>query len=296
MEDKIMKYETTNSSKYRRAFSFLLILLFTVQLVLFFDIDETFAEGNSASGATAVDENISYTGSYTLTGQEMNEYINSWKSNHSDIVNPDANDPDAEQAAATVIPWAGGKYGEYRVATQTIRYRTVENGVEVFKPVKRRVIFLGLTVTGAVPNVTIEAEQPTAKVTRYIDEDGNTVKEAGTFGFLDADQYIYDAGGKIAYVFKNTLPDTSDIRTHVYTKYVEPVPTTPQVQEMQKTKAIKSRVPSRPEISKVKKASSRIAPKTADNTGIAFYSGLLGLSMLSGTLLLLQRKIKLSKQ
>mgnify|MGYP000956591264 CR=1 FL=1 len=35
MEDKIMRYETTNSSKYRRAFSFLLILLFTVQLVLF---------------------------------------------------------------------------------------------------------------------------------------------------------------------------------------------------------------------------------------------------------------------
>ena len=108
-----------------------------MQLVLFFDIDETFAEENSASGSTAVDENISYTGSYTLTGQDMTDYINSWKSNHSDIVNPDANDPDAEQAAATVIPWAGGKYGEYRVATQTIRYRTVENGVEVFKPVKR---------------------------------------------------------------------------------------------------------------------------------------------------------------
>ena len=296
MEDKIMKYEITKSSKYKRVFSVLLILLITVQLVLIFDIDETFAEGNISSGATAVDENISYTGSYTLTGQDMTDYINSWKSNHSDIVNPDANDSDAEQAAATVIPWAGGKYGEYRVATQTIRYRTVENGVEVFKPVKRRVIFLGLTVTGAVPNVTIEAEQKAAKVTRYIDEDGNTVKEAGTFGFLDADQYIYDAGGKIAYVFKNTLPDTSDIRTHVYTKYVESVPTTPQVQETQKTKAIKSRVPSRPEISKVKKASSRIAPKTADNTGIAFYSGLLGLSMLSGTLLLLQRKIKLSKQ
>jgi len=296
MQGKIVKYEITKSSKYKRAFSFLLILLFTVQLVLFFDIDETFAEGNSASGATAVDENISYTGSYTLTGQDMTDYINSWKSNHSDIVNPDANDPDAEQAAATVIPWAGGKYGEYRVATQTIRYRTVENGVEVFKPVKRRVIFLGLTVTGAVPNVTIGAEQKAAKVTRYIDEDGNTVKEAGTFGFLDADQYIYDAGGKIVYVFKNTLPDTSDIRTHVYTKYVEPVPTTPQVQETPKPKVSESRVPSRPGISKVKKASSRIAPKTADNTGIAFYSGLLGLSMLSGTLLLLQRKIKLSKQ
>lgn len=187
MEDKIMKYEAKKSLKYRRAFSFLLILIFAVQLVLLFDIDETFAEGNNTSGSTAVDENISYTGSYTLTGQEMNEYINSWKSNHPDIVNPDANDPDAEQAAATVIPWAGGKYGEYRVATQTIRYRTVENGVEVFKPVKRRVIFLGLTVTGAVPNVTIGAEQKAAKVTRYIDEDGNTVKEAGTFGFLDAD-------------------------------------------------------------------------------------------------------------
>lgn len=254
MEDKIMKYEAKKSLKYRRAFSFLLILIFAVQLVLLFDIDETFAEGNNTSGSTAVDENISYTGSYTLTGQEMNEYINSWKSNHPDIVNPDANDPAAEQAAATVIPWAGGKYGEYRVATQTIRYRTVENGVEVFKPVKRRVIFLGLTVTGAVPNVTIGAEQQAAKVTRYIDEDGNTVKEAGTFGFLDADQYIYDAGGNIAYVFKNTLPDTFDIRTHVYTKYVEPVPTTSQVQEMPKTKAIKSRVPYRPGISKVKKS------------------------------------------
>jgi len=243
-----------------------------VQLVLFFDIDETFAEGNNTSGATAVDENISYTGSYTLTGQEMNEYINSWKSNHSDIVNPDANDPDAEQAAATVIPWAGGKYGEYRVATQTIRYRTVENGVEVFKPVKRRVIFLGLTVTGAVPNVTIGAEQKAAKVTRYIDEDGNTVKEAGTFGFLDADQYIYDAGGKIAYVFKNTLPDTSDIRTHVYTKYVESVSTTPQIQNVPKPKVSKSSDPSRHGISKAKKASSsRITPKTADNTGIEFY-------------------------
>jgi hypothetical protein len=295
MQGKIINYEITKSSKYKRGFSFLLILLITVQLVFIFDIDETFAEGNNTSGSTVVDENISYTGSYTLTGQEMNEYINSWKSNHPDIVNPDANDPDAEQAAAAVIPWAGGKYGEYRVATQTIRYRTVENGVEVFKPVKRRVIFLGLTVTGAVPNVTIGAEQKAAKVTRYIDEDGNTVKEAGTFGFLDADQYIYDAGGKIAYVFKNTLPDTSDIRTHVYTKYVEPVPTTPQIQNVPKTKVLKSSVPSRPGISKVKKASSRITPKTADNTGIAFYSGLLGLSMLSGTLLLLQRKSRLSK-
>ena len=225
----------------------------------------------------------------------MNEYINSWKSNHSDIVNPDANDPDAEQAAATVIPWAGGKYGEYRVATQTIRYRTVENGVEVFKPVKRRVIFLGLTVTGAVPNVTMGAEQPTAKVTRYIDGNGNTVKEAGTFGFLDADQYIYDAGGKIAYVFKNTLPDTSDIRTYVYTKYAEPAPTTPQVQETPKPKVSKSSVPSRPGISKAKKASSRIAPKTSDNTGIEFYSGLLGLSVASVMLILMKKKFKLSK-
>ena len=296
MEDKIMKYETTNSSKYRRAFSFLLILLFTVQLVLFFDIDETFAEGNSASGATAVDENISYTGSYTLTGQDMTDYINTCPRYNCSCCLFRVWIISIWIDNIRVVRFPGGKYGEYRVATQTIRYRTVENGVEVFKPVKRRVIFLGLTVTGAVPNVTIEAEQPTAKVTRYIDEDGNTVKEASTFGFLDADQYIYDAGGKIAYIFKNTLPDTSDIRTHVYTKYVESVPTTPQVQEMQKTKAIKSRVPSRPEISKVKKASSRIAPKTADNTGIAFYSGLLGLSMLSGTLLLLQRKIKLSKQ
>ena len=295
MQGKIVKYEITKSSKYKRVFSVLLILLITVQLVLILDIDETFAERNIASGATAVDENITYTGSYTLTGQDMTDYINSWKSNHSDIVNPDANNPDSEQATAAVIPWAGGKYGEYRVATQTIRYRTVENGVEVFKPVKRRVIFLGLTVTGAVPNVTILTEQPMAKVTRYIDEDGNTVKEAGTFGFLDADQYIYDAGGKIAYVFKNTLPDTSDIRTYVYTKYAEPAPTTPQVQETPKPKVPKSRVPSRLGISKAKKTSSRITPKTADNTGIAFYSGLLGLSMTGVMLILMKKKFKLSK-
>jgi len=38
MEDKIMKYETTKSSKYRRAFSFLLILLFTVQLAYYSSI------------------------------------------------------------------------------------------------------------------------------------------------------------------------------------------------------------------------------------------------------------------
>ena len=145
-------------------------------------------------------------------------------------------------------------------------------------------------------NITIPTyEQPMAKVTRYIDEDGNTVKEASTFGFLDADQYIYDADGKIAYVFKNTLPDTSDIRTHVYTKYVEPVPTTSQVQEMPKTKVIKSRVPSKPGISKAKKASSRITPKTADNTDIEFYSGLLGLSMTGVMLILMKKKFKLSK-
>lgn len=65
---------------------------------------------------------------------------------------------------------------------------------------------------------------------------------------------------------------------------------------MPKPKVSKSSDPSRHGISKAKKASSsRITPKTADNTGIAFYSGLLGLSMLSGTLLLLQRKSRLSK-
>ena len=106
---------------------------------------------------------------------------------------------------------------------------------------------------------------------------------------------IYDAGGKIAYVFKNTLPDTSDIRTHVYIKYVEPVPTTPQVQETPKPKVSKSSVPSRPGISKAKKASSRIAPKTADNTGIAFYSGLLGLSVASVMLIMMKKKFNLSK-
>ncbi len=42
MEDKIMRYEITNSSKYRRFHFFNPV---TVQLVLFFDIDDTFGRG-----------------------------------------------------------------------------------------------------------------------------------------------------------------------------------------------------------------------------------------------------------
>ena len=64
---------------------------------------------------------------------------------------------------------------------------------------------------------------------------------------------------------------------------------------MPKTKAIKSHVSYRPGISKAKKASSRIAPKTADNTGIAFYSGLLGLSVASVMLIMMKKKFTLSK-
>ena len=64
---------------------------------------------------------------------------------------------------------------------------------------------------------------------------------------------------------------------------------------MPKPKVSKSSVPSRPGISKAKKASSRIAPKTADNTGIAFYSGLLGLSMTAVMLILMKKKFNPSK-
>ncbi|WLD75712.1 hypothetical protein QU661_05360 [Mogibacterium neglectum] len=46
----------------------------------------------------------------------------------------------------------------------------------------------------------------------------------------------------------------------------------------------------------MKKASSSIiAPKTADNTGIEFYSGLLGLSMTGIMLILMKKKFKPSK-
>ncbi len=45
----------------------------------------------------------------------MNEYIRPHKSNHWILSIQMIMIQDAEQAAATVIPWAGGKYGEYRL-------------------------------------------------------------------------------------------------------------------------------------------------------------------------------------
>ena len=288
MQNIIMNYENNKSSNIKRFVSTLLALLLTVQSLTMMNIGTAFAEeGNPAvTEAEANEDNITYLGERTLTGQKATEYINSWKSENADIVNPDANDPDAEPAEAAVIPWAKGRYGEYRIVTQTIRYRTEEDGVEVFKPVKRRVIFLGMTLSSGVPNVVPSLEIPVAKATRYIDEDGNTVKEAGVFGFLSADQYIYDADGNIAYVFKKTLPDTDDVRTHVYTKYVAPVTPIPSTQ-----------VTPKPETPKVKKANSvnSVTPKTSDSTDIILYSELLALSLISGCLILLRRKLKNSK-
>nr|WP_298571371.1 hypothetical protein [uncultured Mogibacterium sp.] len=291
MQNIIMNYENNKSSNIKRFVSTLLALLLTVQSLTMMNIGTAFAEeGNPAVTETEANEdNITYLGERTLTGQKATEYINSWKSENADIVNPDANNPDAEPAEAAVIPWVKGRYGEYRIVTQTIRYRTEEDGVEVFKPVKRRVIFLGMTLSSGVPNVVPSLEIPVAKATRYIDEDGNTVKEAGVFGFLSADQYIYDADGNIAYVFKKTLPDTDDVRTHVYTKYVAPVTPIPSTQ-----------VTPKPETPKVKKANrvnsvNSVTPKTSDSTDIILYSELLGLSLISGCLILLRRKLKNSK-
>ena len=296
MVEEIMCKKINKKMFGKKILTLFVILLLAIQIIAVFSVDTSFAdETNNPDIRTEGDiDNISYSVSYTLGVHGTQEYIESWKAHNPDLVNPDPNDPLMDQPAV-IIPWYGGIPGQFVLSTQTIRYRVEENGREVFKTRRRRVIRLSMKVVAGV-SVTIPTyEQPTAKVTRYIDEDGNTVKEAGTFGFLDADQYIYDAGGKIAYVFKNTLPDTSDIRTHVYTKYVEPVPTTPQVQETPKPKVSESRVPSRPGISKVKKASSRIAPKTADNTGIAFYSGLLGLSVASVMLIMMKKKFTLSK-
>ena len=156
----------------------------------------------------------------------------------------------------------------------------------MFKPVKRRVIFLGMTISSGVPNVVPSLEIPVAKATRYIDEDGNIVKEAGVFGFLSADQYIYDADGNIAYVFKKTLPDADDVRTLVYTKYVAPITPIPS-----------TKVTPKPETPKVKKANrvNSVTPKTSDSTDIILYSELLGLSLICGCLILLRRKLKNSK-
>jgi hypothetical protein len=285
MVERIMNFKIIRGVKNTKRFASVIVaLLLSVQLIAVFGVGSVFAdEGNPAESTAEVDEdNITYTGSRTLTGQEANDYIASWKNDNADIVSPNLSDPDVEPAEAAVIPWAKGKYGEYKLVTQTIRYRTVEDGVEVFKPVKRRVIFLGMTISGGVPNMVPSLDVPAAKVTMYIDEDGNTVKEAGVFGFLAADQYIYDADGKITYVFKETLPDTEDVRTHVYAKYVAPVTPIPSTKVTPKHAT--------PKIKKVDK----ITPKTSDNTDIVFYSGLLGLSLISGCLILLGRKPKYS--
>mgnify|MGYP000868508506 FL=1 len=283
--ERIMNFRIIKSTNIKRLVSILIALLLSTQLIAVFGVVSVFAdEGNPPENAAEMDgDNITYTDSRTLTGQEANDYIASWKNENADIVNPDLNDPDVEPAEAAVIPWAKGKYGEYRLVTQTIRYITVEDGVELFKPVKRRVIFLGMTISGGVPNMVPSLEVPTAKVTRYIDEDGNTVKEAGVFGFLAADQYIYDADGKIIYVFKETLPDTEDVRTHVYAKYMAPVRPTHGTHVTPK--------PETPKVKKLSKASS-VTPRTYDSTDIVFYSGLLGTSILSVILMIVRRRMK----
>ncbi len=101
-------------------------------------------------------------------------------------------------------------------------------GVEVFKTCKKTRYISWSNGYWSCSNVTIGAEQKAAKKTRYIDEVMATLQRGWDPDSPDADQYIYDAGGKIAFgVFKIPSQTTLRIFARMFTLNTEPVPTTP---------------------------------------------------------------------
>ena len=150
--------------------------------------------------------------------------------------------------AAVILGTNKKPYGQYYIATQTINYKNQETG-EVIATIIRRVVWVGTAVDAQVPPSLIN-EQPVLKITRFVDEGGNDVKDVDATGFVEKLDFIYGANGQVAYKYKNTLPDTEDIRTHVYEKVVipnteaptPPAPTgiTPQVPQ---TPVVKTSVP-----------------------------------------------------
>ena len=220
-----------------------------------------------------------------LTPEQKAEYMKQMKEKIAKE-NPDwmvsSTDENGILVQAAVILGTNKKpYGQYYLATQTINYRNQETG-EVIGTIIRRVVWVGTAVDAQVPPSLVN-EQPMLKITRFIDEDGNDVKDVDATGFVEKLDFIYGANGQVAYKYKNTLPDTEDVRTHVYEKVVIPNTTTPPTPAVPQTPTgITPKVPQTP----VVKTS---VPNTFDGSNYFEYLGISVMALMSAGLLFVSK-------
>ena len=224
-----------------------------------------------------------------LTPQEKAEYLEQMREKIA-RENPEwmvsSTDGNGLHVQAAVILGTNKKpYGQYYMATQTINYNNQESG-EVILTIIRRVVWVGTAVDAQVPPSLVN-EQPMLKITRFVDEDGNDVKDVDATGFVEKLDFIYGANGQVAYKYKNTLPDTEDVRTHVYEKVVIPnteaqTPPAPTPAAPQAPTGITPQVPQTPVI-------KTSVPNTFDGSNYFVYLGVSVMALMSAGLLFVSK-------
>ncbi len=224
-----------------------------------------------------------------LTPQEKAEYLEQMREKIA-RENPEwmvsSTDGNGLHVQAAVILGTNKKpYGQYYMATQTINYNNQESG-EVILTIIRRVVWVGTAVDAQVPPSLVN-EQPMLKITRFVDEDGNDVKDVDATGFVEKLDFIYGANGQVAYKYKNTLPDTEDVRTHVYEKAVipnteAPTPPAPTPTVPQAPTGITPQVPQTPVI-------KTSVPNTFDGSNYFVYLGVSVMALMSAGLLFVSK-------
>lgn len=220
-----------------------------------------------------------------LTPQEKAEYLEQMREKIA-RENPEwmvsSTDGNGLHVQAAVILGTNKKpYGQYYMATQTINYNNQESG-EVILTIIRRVVWVGTAVDAQVPPSLVN-EQPMLKITRFVDEDGNDVKDVDATGFVEKLDFIYGANGQVAYKYKNTLPDTEDVRTHVYEKVVIPNTTTPLTPAVPQTPT--GITPQVPQTQVVKTS----VPNTFDGSNYFGYLGISVMALMSAGLLFVSK-------
>ena len=224
-----------------------------------------------------------------LTPQEKAEYLEQMREKIA-RENPEwmvsSTDGNGLHVQAAVILGTNKKpYGQYYMATQTINYNNQESG-EVILTIIRRVVWVGTAVDAQVPPSLVN-EQPMLKITRFVDEDGNDVKDVDATGFVEKLDFIYGANGQVAYKYKNTLPDTEDVRTHVYEKVVipnteAPTPPAPTPTVPQTPTGITPQVPQTPVI-------KTSVPNTFDGSNYFVYLGVSVMALMSAGLIFVSK-------
>ena len=224
-----------------------------------------------------------------LTPQEKAEYLEQMREKIA-RENPEwmvsSTDGNGLHVQAAVILGTNKKpYGQYYMATQTINYNNQESG-EVILTIIRRVVWVGTAVDAQVPPSLVN-EQPMLKITRFVDEDGNDVKDVDATGFVEKLDFIYGANGQVAYKYKNTLPDTEDVRTHVYEKVVIPntEAPTPPAQTTAVPQTPTGITPQVPQTSVIKTS----VPNTFDGSNYFVYLGVSVMAIMSAGLLFVSK-------